>query len=97
MSELKVNLTPYTYCNITQIHRLFSAGASTEVDQEVAKNPLSLNKLKHKASIQGTVSKQEHPLSAPESFYTLLHKEMLLFYPLSLSSTMTGTNSNQQQ
>ena len=81
MSDLKVNLTPYTYCNITQIHKLFSAEeASADVNQEVAKNPLSLNKLKHKASIQGTVSKQEHPLSPPESFYTFLHKEMLLFY-----------------
>ena len=90
MSDLKVSLTPYTYCNITQIHKLFSAEASTEINQDVAKNPLSLDKLKHKASIQGIVSKQEHPLSAPESFFTILHKEMLLFY----SNNAEGSSSN---
>lgn len=57
MSGLKVSLTPYTYCNITQIHKLFMAEASTEINQAVEKNPLSLKKVRHKASIQGIVSK----------------------------------------
>ena len=51
MSDLKISLTPYTFCNFTQIHKLFSAEASSEVSQAVEKNPLSLFKLQHKASI----------------------------------------------
>ena len=65
MSELSVSLTPYTYCHLSQAHKLFqSEASSTATSAAVEKNPRSLAKLRHKASIQGVIGKKEHPLSA---------------------------------
>jgi hypothetical protein len=46
----------------------------------VERNTQSLFKLRHRASIQGAINKQEHPLDAVKTFYTLLHADTLFFY-----------------
>lgn len=89
MSDLTVSLTPYTYCNFTQIHKLFygsqqvSADTSTAAGEAIEKNPLSLFKLSNKATIKGYVNKQGHTQNIDETYYTLLYQDKLLFYSAS--------------
>ena len=80
MSDLSVALTPYTYCNFAQIHRLFYAEQTTMTSETVASNPDSLFKLRHKAAIKGLISRKENSENQDDHFFALLNDDKLLFY-----------------
>ena len=76
MTDLKMVLTPFVYCQIANINRLFERDTSSNL----VSTGETLSKIRNNKIIEGQLEKQGEVLKFLQSYYTILSTRGYLYF-----------------